>query len=475
MPEKKLDATWSLILAKLQESLAEGICAKWIKPLKPIAIDDDILVLAAPNELFQQWVNERYKPIISDAVLDTTGKKIAINIDVRQDLFKPAPKVNDAETDTTSAMQKALLADDKPVPKKSEEKKHELPEPISPGDNSTLNPKYTFDTFVTGKSNQFAHAVAMAVAASPGGKNNPFFMYGGVGLGKTHLMHAIGNQILANNPTMRVLYVSSEKFTNELINSIRDNHPETFRQKYRNIDVLMVDDIQFISGKQSTQEEFFHTFNTLRDANKQIILSSDRPPKDVSDIEERLRSRFAGGIIGDIQAPDLETRIAILRKKSQLDNLEVPNEAIAYIATRIDSNIRELEGALTRVMVYSSLTKQAVTTDLVHEALKNVFDEDNKRAVTVELIQGVVADYYKITADDLKAKKRSNDIAYPRQVAMYLCRELTDTSLPQIAKLFNKKDHTTVIHAHKKIAQDKSKNVSLARELKEIQERLEKV
>ena len=474
MTEKELDAVWQRIVSKIGESLAAGACQKWINPLQPVAMDDDILILTAPNELVQEWVKTRYMNILTDAVLDTTNKRLAINIDVRK---KDTAETEDPNEIDLSKLNFSLGKEteaEKDAKGGEERKGRELPKPIAPGDHSTIKSHYTFDNFVTGKSNQYANAVAMAVAAAPGERdeNNPLFMYGGVGLGKTHLMHAIGNQILANNPNMRVLYVSSETFTNELINSIKDNHPETFRLKYRNIDVLMVDDIQFISGKQSTQEEFFHTFNTLRDAKKQIILSSDRPPKDVSDIEERLRSRFAGGNIADIQAPDLETRIAILRKKAQTEKMSVPNDAIVFIASRIDSNIRELEGALTRVVAYASLTGRVINTDLVNEALKNIFDNNAPKAITMEIIEGVIADYYKVTVENLKAKKRSRDIAHPRQVAMYLCREMTDTSLPQIGAFFGGRDHTTVIHACEKIGHDRENNVSVAREIKEIEERL---
>ena len=288
-------------------------------------------------------------------------------------------------------------------------------------------------------------------------------------------MHAIGHRILASHPEMRVLYVSSEKFTNELINSIRDGHPERFRDKYRTIDVLMVDDIQFISGKTSTQEEFFHTFNALHDAGKQIILSSDRPPKEVEKLEERLRSRFEWGLITDIQAPDLETRIAILRKKAMVDQIDVPNDVMFSIANRIDTNIRELEGALTRVVAYASLTKQPVTTELVAEALKDLFPAGGEREVTLEIIQEIVASYFQIPVDDLHSKKRSRSIAFPRQIAMYLCRELTESSLPSIGQFFGGRDHTTVLHAYDKIKTEKETDDKLAKILTELVARIQKM
>ena len=298
-------------------------------------------------------------------------------------------------------------------------------------------------------------------------------MYGGVGLGKTHLMHAIGHKIIQSHPEMRVLYISSEKFTNELINSIRDGKPEAFRQKYRNIDVLLVDDIQFLSKKEHTQEEFFHTFNTLHDANKQIIISSDRHPREIQTLEDRLRSRFEWGLITDIQAPDLETRIAILRKKALIENLNVPNDVMVYIASRIDNNIRELEGALTRVVAYASLNNQLVTNELAAEALKDVYPTDKTKQITLELIQEIVASYFKIKVDELLVKKRTRNLAFPRQIAMYLCRELTDSSLPRIGEMFGGRDHTTVIHAHDKICRERNEDIKLNNIIKELIQRIE--
>ena len=317
-----------------------------------------------------------------------------------------------------------------------------------------LNPKYTFDTFVIGNSNRFAHAAALAVAEAPAQAYNPLFIYGGVGLGKTHLMHAIGHYILNQNPHSKVVYVSSEKFTNELINSIRDDRNNEFREKYRNVDVLLIDDIQFIAGKESTQEEFFHTFNALHEANKQIIISSDRPPKEIPTLEDRLRSRFEWGLISDIQPPDLETRIAILKKKAKMENLNIPDDVMLYIATKIQSNIRELEGALIRIVAYSSLTNKEVTVELAEEALKDIISDTKPRKITVDLIKEVVAKEFNVKIEDFNSKKRTRAIAYPRQIAMYLTRELTDLSLPKIGDEFGGRDHTTVIHAYDKIAND---------------------
>ena len=315
-----------------------------------------------------------------------------------------------------------------------------------------LIPKYTFDTFVIGNSNRFAHAACVAVAESPAKAYNPLFLYGGVGLGKTHLMHAIGHHIIDENKDIKVVYVSSEKFTNELINSIKDDKNEEFRNKYRNIDILLIDDIQFIAGKERTQEEFFHTFNSLHEANKQIIISSDRPPKEIPTLEDRLRSRFEMGLITDIQAPDFETRIAILRKKAQIENINVSNDVMSYIATNIKSNIRELEGALTRVVAYSSLTNKEISIDLAMEALKDIVMNHDIKDVSIKKIKDAISSMFGISIEDIDSKKRTRSIAYPRQIAMYLSRELTDLSLPKIGQEFGGRDHTTVLHAYDKIS-----------------------
>ncbi len=334
--------------------------------------------------------------------------------------------------------------------------------------NSLLNPKYTFSTFVIGNSNRFAHAASLAVAEAPAKAYNPLFIYGGVGLGKTHLMHAIGHYILSQNKKAKVLYVTSEKFTNELINSIQTNKNVDFRNRYRNVDVLLIDDIQFIAGKESTQEEFFHTFNALHEANKQIIISSDRPPKEIPTLEDRLRSRFEWGLITDIQPPDLETRIAILKKKAELENLEVDDDVLEFIAKRIESNIRELEGALTRIMAYSSLTNSTLDVSIAEEALKDIISSRQPKKITPELIQKVVSNHYQLKMEDLKSRKRSRPIVYPRQIAMYLCREMTDLSLPKIGDLFGGRDHTTVIHACDKVATDIKEDLQMKRTINEL-------
>ena len=314
-----------------------------------------------------------------------------------------------------------------------------------------LNPKYVFDSFVVGNSNRMAHAASLAVAESPAQAYNPLFLYGNSGLGKTHLMHSIGHFILDRNPEAKVLYVTSETFTNELINSIQNNKNEEFRNKYRNIDVLLIDDIQFISKKEGTQEEFFHTFNALYESSKQIIISSDRPPKEIKTLEDRLRSRFEWGLIADVQPPDYETRIAILQKKAERDHLVVPNEVNAYIAKNIASNIRELEGALTRIVAYATLTNQDISITLAENSLRDIFSENASTPLTTDLIQQVVAEHYNIRVEDIQGSKKPKNIAFPRQVSMYLCRKLLDISLPKIGDSFGGRDHTTVIHAISKI------------------------
>ena len=494
MEQSKLQAIWEQILQKVldQRSLTELALNDWLRPVKPLSLSDTALVLGAPTSLAREWIVKRYIPFLEDAVFDIAKKKLQIEIkNLNIEPSSTLPPVQEtlltetsaapslvreeisAKKDFSASQNASMHAMNAPQKREDGSRSYEAPGMIAPGDASSLSANYTFDTFVTGNSNRFAHAAALAVAESPGRVYNPFFMYGGVGLGKTHLMHAIGHKILEKFPEMRVLYISSEKFTNELINSIRDGNPESFRQKYRNIDVLLVDDIQFLSKKEHTQEEFFHTFNTLHDANKHIILSSDRHPRELQTLEDRLRSRFEWGLITDIQAPDLETRIAILRKKAALEHLDVPNDVMFSIANRIDNNIRELEGALTRVVAYSSITKQPVTTALVNEALDTIFPTEKTREVTMELIQEVVASYFKLRLDDLHAKKRTRNLAIPRQIAMYLCRELTQSSLLQIGNSFGGRDHTTVLHACEKIGKERQEDSKLDRTIEQLMQRIE--
>ncbi|QDH21265.1 chromosomal replication initiator protein DnaA [Saccharibacillus brassicae] len=431
---------WQQILSIIQTKLSKPSFDTWFKATEVIQLTQGALTVSAPTTFAVEWLESRYTKLVAQVAFDVLGRSVTVKFVIEE----PGHE------------EESLQRQSSPPP---------TPVQVSVEANTNmLNPKYTFDTFVIGSGNRFAHAASLAVAEAPAKAYNPLFLYGGVGLGKTHLMHAIGHYILQHNPSSRVVYISSEKFTNEFINSIRDNRGESFRNKYRNIDILLIDDIQFIAGKESTQEEFFHTFNALHEESKQIIISSDRPPKEIPTLEERLRSRFEWGLITDIQPPDLETRIAILRKKARAEKLDVPNEAMMYIANQIDTNIRELEGALIRVVAYSSLTNQDVTAHLAAEALKDIIPSSRPRIITIQDIQQRVGEYYNLKMEDFKARKRTKAIAFPRQVAMYLSRELTDYSLPKIGEAFGGRDHTTVIHAHEKI----SRSLKIDQELSKV-------
>jgi chromosomal replication initiator protein len=425
--DNRNNEVWQQVLSVIQTKLSKPSFDTWFKATKASFLSDNIVIVTAPTTFAVEWLETRYTRLVSSTFSDYIGRAVDVKFSIEEarpvELTEPFPQI---QTIRQPAHEEPMM--------------------------HMLNPKYTFDTFVIGAANRFAHAASLAVAELPAKSYNPFFMYGGVGLGKTHLMHAIGHYILEHNPHMKVLYLSSEKFTNEFINAIRDNRGESFRNKYRNIDVLLIDDIQFLAGKEGTQEEFFHTFNALHEEHKQIVISSDRPPKDIPTLEERLRSRFEWGLITDIQPPDLETRIAILRKKAKAENLDIPNEAMMYIANMIDSNIRELEGALIRIVAYSSLTNQDITAHLAAEALKDILPSGRNRLITMQDIQQRVGEYYGLKLEDFKARKRTKAVAYPRQIAMYLSRELTDYSLPKIGDAFGGRDHTTVIHAHEKIS-----------------------
>lgn len=436
-----LPQIWEKTLYLIKAELTEVSFNTWIKTIEPISLENDIIILGAPNEFIRDILNTRYITLISNAIKQITSQQYSIKIIIpTEENLRNLSKGNRKNNNHASTISLS---------------------------NLQLNPKYTFDTFVIGNSNRFAHAACVAVAESPAKAYNPLFIYGGVGLGKTHLMNAIGHFIIQNNPNTKVAYVSSETFTNELINSIRDDRNVEFRNKYRKVDVLLVDDIQFIAGKESTQEEFFHTFNALHESNKQIIISSDRPPKDIPTLEDRLRTRFEWGLITDIQPPDFETRIAILRKKAQMEDIDVPDEVMLFIAKKIQSNIRELEGALIRIVAYSSLTNSEVTIDLASEALKEIFSSKAKQ-LNVPLIKEVVSNKFNIKIEDFDSKKRTRAIAYPRQIAMYLTRELTDLSLPKIGEEFGGRDHTTVMHAHEKISNEIKKDSLLEETLEKI-------
>jgi len=441
---ESIEDLWNAVLENIQEKVSKPSFDTWLKSTKPLALDKNTLIIAAPSEFAKEWLENQYTDLISEVIEEITGSKLKTKFDV--------PEAN-AEMDEIKPMEK------------SKQRAAKAKEP-----KSMLNDKYTFDTFVIGAGNRFAHAASLAVAEAPAKAYNPLFIYGGVGLGKTHLMHAIGHYVRDHNPDAKIVYITSEKFTNEFINSIMENDSSSFRNKYRNVDILLIDDIQFIAGKESTQEEFFHTFNTLHEENKQIIISSDRPPKEIPTLEDRLRSRFEWGLITDITPPDLETRIAILNKKAKAEGLDIPNEVMLYIANQIDTNIRELEGALIRVVAYSSLVNQDVDAALAADALKDIIPSNKPKVITVQSIQEEVAKKYNIRMEDFAAKKRTKSIAFPRQIAMYLSRELTDLSLPKIGEEFGGRDHTTVIHAHEKISKLLEEDEELNRSTEELKE-----
>ena len=419
---------WSAALAALERKYSKPIFEMWLKPMRPVAMSDEEIVLSVQSPFARDWVENRLKGDISDVLTELLGATIALRFVVAAD----APDL--AEPDDRQAPAGGARA--------------ALSEDIRHGN---LNPRYTFEEFVVGNSNRFAHAASQAVAEAPARAYNPLFLYGGVGLGKTHLMHAIGHRVLAQTPSANIVYVSSEKFTNEFIIAIKNNQTVEFRNKYRHVDVLLIDDIQFLEGKEQTQEEFFHTFNSLHEAQRQLVISSDRPPKEIQTLESRLRSRFEWGLLTDIQPPDLETREAILRKKAESEKIPVPDDVTSFIAKVIPSNIRELEGALIRVVAFASLTKSPITADLASEVLKNIVATAPARRITIALIKERVAKAHGLTVKEMDHQRRDQRLAAPRQIAMYLATELTDCSLPQIAREFGKKDHTTVMYARDKV------------------------
>lgn len=449
--DAELKELWEKTLNIIKGELSEVSFNTWIKSCEPISMSSNTIKISVPNAFTQEILEKRYKDLVANSIKAICSKLYNIE-------FLIASEIQSAEEEQSEKRQKKIKDDKKVI--------------VNDEMNTNLNPKYTFDSFVIGNSNRFAHAASLAVAESPAKAYNPLFIYGGVGLGKTHLMHAIGHYVLKNNPSAKVVYVSSEKFTNELINAIKDDKNEEFRNKYRNVDILLIDDIQFIAGKERTQEEFFHTFNALHDANKQIILSSDRPPKEIPTLEDRLRSRFEWGLIADIQVPDFETRMAILKKKADVENLNVANEVMVYIATKIKSNIRELEGALIRIVAYSSLTNREITVDLASEALKDIISKKQGKHITIEIIQDVVASYFNLRVEDLKSQRRTRNVSYPRQMAMYLSRKLTDMSLPKIGEEFGGRDHTTVIHAYEKISDNLNRDESLQHTIDDLTKKL---
>ena len=427
------------LLTKAKELLKDEVTSityeTWIKPLEIQSIEGNHIVFKAISEYHKDSIQSRYSPLILNTLKFITNKDWSFSVVWNQD-----EEGNTGNQVITS------------------EKKVDSDDDVTQYTNKTLNPKYTFETFVVGNNNRFAHAAALAVGDRPGEAYNPLFLYGGVGLGKTHLMHAIGNRILQNNRRANVLYVTSEKFTNQLINAIKDFKNEAFRNKYRNIDVLLIDDIQFIGGKDRVQEEFFHTFNTLHEEGKQIIISSDKAPKDIPLLEDRLKSRFEWGLLADLSNPDYETRLAILRKKAQDENIIVDDHILSNIANKIDSNIRELEGVFNKIVAIASLNNEPISIELAEKTI-NEFKQQSEKVISADFIKETVAKYFNVNKDDLAGDKRSNDITFPRQIAMYLCREIANLSFPKIGDEFGKRDHSTVMHAYKKIEKEiKDKN-----------------
>ncbi|EMF0369314.1 chromosomal replication initiator protein DnaA [Enterococcus faecium] len=435
-----LDALWNELKATYQKDLSPASYNTWIETANPRTLDQNQLVVEVPSKIHKEYWEKNLATKIVEVGYMLSGNEII-------------PRFITGE----EAEQEEVV----------EEKNPKVAAP-SPLKKAMLNPKYTFDTFVIGKGNQMAHAAALVVAEDPGSIYNPLFFYGGVGLGKTHLMHAIGHQMLQSQPNAKIKYVSSETFANDFINSIQNKTAEEFRQEYRNVDLLLVDDIQFFAEKEATQEEFFHTFNALYNEGKQIVLTSDRLPNEIPKLQERLVSRFAWGLSVDITPPDLETRTAILRKKAAAERLEIPDDTLSYIAGQIDSNIRELEGALVRVQAFAAMNSEDISTSLAADALKTLKSGKGHPQLSILQIQEEVAKYYHIQLKDLKGKKRVKSIVVPRQIAMYLARELTDNSLPKIGAEFGGKDHTTVIHAHEKIQQLMDSSVSMQNEVSEI-------
>ena len=428
---------WDEVLARIDTKVNRHSFYTWFKPTAYVADQGGSIVVRVPNVLFRDWLTKHYSSVLNEALgeLGRAGASIAFVTE-----GQPAPP-----------QPPQPVIDPVAPPNLDEVGSSEVDAALAPiTAPASLNPRYTFETFIVGSSNQFAHAASRAVAEAPSRSYNPLFVYGGVGLGKTHLMHAVGRYVLQHNPSFRLTYISSERFMNEMINAVRYDRILDFRERYRSVDVLLVDDIQFLAGKEGTQTEFFHTFNALYDAQKQIVLSSDCPPHEIPQLEERLRSRFEWGLIADIQPPDLETKVAILKKKAEADGIPLPDNVAIYIAGKIKSNIRELEGSLTRLVAYASLTNSAISLPLAQDVLKSILNHD-ERAVTIEIIQKFVADYYQQKVIDLKSRNNSKSVAIPRQVAMYLCKQLTHSSLPEIGRSFGGKHHSTVIHSIRKI------------------------
>jgi chromosomal replication initiator protein len=430
---------WQQAMPRIERQLTKPSFEAFFKHMRPMALHQNVFVISVPSLFAKEWLEGRYRRLITETLQDILRHGVDVEFIVADS--EPASPVPTRQPVTTRA---------------------------SGADALVITGRYTFETFVIGSGNRFAHAAALAVAEAPAKAYNPLFIYGGVGLGKTHLLQAIGHHVLTHKQMAKVMYVSSEKFTNDLINSIRDDKTVEFRNKYRTADVLLIDDIQFLAGKERTQEEFFHTFNALHESSRQLIISSDRPPREIPTLEDRLRSRFEWGLLADIQAPDYETRIAILRKKAELDAIDLPDEVAQYIAERISSNIRELEGALSRLRAHAQMSRVSLSVDLAADVLREILPQTRVRPITIPTIQRAVAEFFGIRVEEMKAKRRTKGVAFPRQVAMYLSRELTDASLPRIGEEFGGRDHTTVMHACDRVKAAVIQDVHLAAGIKSL-------
>lgn len=454
---------WDRCLESLKKDLNRQSFETWFKPTKASLAENHTLKVRVPNEFFRDWIRDHYQPQIQKALNTLHPEQLEIQFEIEPSPLKmehQAPAISSTPVETQISMEVV------------EKPRLTMPTPTKTSGDSEfiLNTKFNFESFVVGNSNRFAHAACLAVAESPARSYNPLFIYGGVGLGKTHLLQAIGNFVVEQNPNIKVLYISSEKFMNDFIQAIQAGRQQDFRNKYRTVDVLLIDDIQFWEGKEATQEEFFHTFNVLYEAQKQIVATSDSHPKEIK-LEERLKNRFEMGLITDIQEPDLETRIAILRKKAESEGILVPNEVTTFIANHAKANIRELEGSMLRVIAFASLTRQEITLEMVKEVLKDSLPNEERR-ISVDAIQRVVAERYNCKYSDMKSKKRTKQIAFPRQIAMFLSRELTAHSLSEIGAAFGGKDHTTIIHAYEKIEELLTSDITLLAEVNSLKKQL---
>lgn len=450
----EMESVWELLKGQLKDKVSQINFNNWFKPITDAFLDGEFLMICLPNKFTADWITDYYVEMIEKEAGALFGRELRVRFNIAEE--QKQKKATNGHSKEIAAGPE--LKTEAPLPVQAPQPRAAVPHravvlPPRPASSTPLNPKYTFESFVVGGGNQLAHAAAKAVADLPGGHYNPLFLCGGVGLGKTHLLNAVGIELLRKNPEFKILYISSEKFMNEFINSVRHDKMNDFRKKFReSCDMLLIDDIQFLGGKESTQDEFFHTFNALYDSHRQVIVTSDKFPKEIPGLEERLRSRLEWGLIADIQPPDFETRIAILRKKAESDKIVLPNDVTMYLAREVKSNVRELEGALIRLNAFASLKQSPITLDLAQEVLKNFFpSRENKPFCTVDSIQKAVSDYYQIQMGDLKSPRRMRTLAYPRQVAMFLCKKHLKISFPEIGQRFGGKDHTTVIHACRKI------------------------